>query len=126
MLSAETSRGIDQLANIFLLFSEDRGLIMVVSLRTGQGLQSRNHIALRAQLVKKSGNDALFSYAGWLSSHRIACWVRNDTARNSSGESDDGATLRRRNAGRLFYRTALLQTRFQILGLYSAARTAVE
>jgi len=53
MLSAKPSRGIDQLANISLLFLERRALNMAVSLRTSQPLQSGNHIALRARLVNE-------------------------------------------------------------------------
>src|SRR5438067_9049327 len=120
------SRGIDQLANISLLFLERRGPIMAVSLRIVHRLQGRNHIALRARLVKKSCNDTRFSFSLRFFSHCTPRRMRNDTARNSSGENRNGAALRRRNARGLFHRATLLQTGFQILGLCSPARTAME
>src|SRR5436305_9111603 len=87
---------IDQLANISMLFSGRRAPAITVSLRIGHQLQSRNHIALRAWLVKKSRNDARSSFAWGFSSRRAPCRMRNDPARDSSGESGDGAALRRR------------------------------
>src|SRR6266581_8430639 len=52
--------------------------------------------------------------------------LRNCSARDSAGESRDGATHRSRTDRRLLYRAALLQTRLQILGLRSQAGPAME
>src|SRR5205807_6398968 len=50
----------------------------------------------------------------------------NRPPRNSGRESRNGPKVCHGNAGRLFYRTPLLQTRFQILGLYSPPGTTLE
>src|SRR2546423_8440184 len=50
----------------------------------------------------------------------------NGAPGNSAGPPRHGAGDRSRTAGRLFYRSPLLQTGFQILGLRAPARPALE
>src|SRR6185369_3746638 len=52
--------------------------------------------------------------------------LRNRPPRNPAGKDRDGPAHRGRSAGRLLYRPALLQTRFQILGIRPAARTTLD
>src|SRR5206468_6539256 len=52
--------------------------------------------------------------------------LRNRAARDPAGKDRDGPAHRGRTGGRLLYRPALLQTRFQILGIHPAARTTLD
>src|SRR5215470_9432780 len=56
----------------------------------------------------------------------VSRWLPNGAAGNSGGADRDGPAHRRRAAGRLLYRPALLQTRLQVLGLRQATRPTVE
>ncbi|PYK72758.1 MAG: hypothetical protein DME42_08235 [Verrucomicrobia bacterium] len=90
------------------------------------GSKSENDVALTGCLVNKSDDEAHSLVVRNGSAPVFPRWMRNNASWNSGCEGGDGAKIRRRNAGRLYYRPPGLQTRLQILGLRPASGATVE